>query len=90
MLESDLSLLRSPKQTRKSDLKVELIINSSFLVVARMNKESLHEKDSETFMNPCHLETMLQPIKDLCSTRRFPKQAGTSFQGRNHSQIGSP
>jgi hypothetical protein len=41
MLESDLSPLRSPKQIRKSDLKVELILKSSFLVVARMNKESL-------------------------------------------------
>ena len=41
MLESDLSPLRSPKKTRKSDLKVELILNSSFLVVARMNNESL-------------------------------------------------
>jgi hypothetical protein len=41
MLESDLSTLRSPKYTRKSDLKIELILKSSFLVVARINKESL-------------------------------------------------
>jgi hypothetical protein len=41
MLESDLSLLKSPKYTRKYDVKVELILKSSFLVVARMNKESL-------------------------------------------------
>jgi hypothetical protein len=38
MLESDLLPLRSPKWTRKSDLKVKLILKSSFLVVARMNK----------------------------------------------------
>jgi hypothetical protein len=41
MLESDLSLLRSPKQTRKSYLKVELTLKPYFLVIARMNKESL-------------------------------------------------
>jgi len=35
-------------------MKVELILKSYFLVVARMNKVSLKEKDSETFMNPCH------------------------------------
>ena len=52
MLESDLSSLRSPKQTRKSDIKVELILKSSYLVVARMDKESLKKKDYETFMNP--------------------------------------
>ena len=54
MLESDLSPLRSSKYTRKSDLKVEFIMKSSFLFVARMNKESLWEKDFETFMNLCH------------------------------------
>jgi hypothetical protein len=37
MLESDLSPLKSPKWTRKSDLKVELILKSYFLVVAGMN-----------------------------------------------------
>jgi hypothetical protein len=41
MLESYLLPLRNPKYTRKSDLKVELIMKSSFLVVAMMNKESL-------------------------------------------------
>jgi len=41
MLESDLSPLRDLKYTRKSDLKVKLILKSSFLVVARMNKEFL-------------------------------------------------
>ena len=41
MLESDLSPLRSPKKSRKSYLKVEFIIKSSFLFVVRMNKESL-------------------------------------------------
>jgi hypothetical protein len=41
MLESDLSPLKSPKYTRKSNLKVEFILKSSFLFVARMNKEFL-------------------------------------------------
>jgi len=41
MLELDFSPLKSSKYTRKSDLKVELILKSYFLVVARMNKESL-------------------------------------------------
>jgi hypothetical protein len=54
MLESYLSPLKSSKYTRKCDLKVELILKFSFLVVARINKESLLEKDSKTFMNPCH------------------------------------
>jgi hypothetical protein len=41
MLESDLSPLRSSKYTRKSDLKVELILKFSFFVITRMNKEFL-------------------------------------------------
>jgi len=41
MLESNFSPLKSSKYTRQSDLKVELILKSSFFVVARMNKESL-------------------------------------------------
>ena len=40
MLESDLSPFKSPKYSRKSDLNVEVILKSSFLV-ARMNKGSL-------------------------------------------------
>jgi hypothetical protein len=36
MLESDFSPLKSSKWTRKSDLKVELILKSSFLIVARI------------------------------------------------------
>jgi hypothetical protein len=41
MLESDLSPLKSSKYTRTFDIKVEFILKSSFLFVARMNKESL-------------------------------------------------
>jgi len=40
MLESDLSPFKSSKYSRKSDLNVEVILKSSFLV-ARMNKGSL-------------------------------------------------
>ena len=54
MIGSYLSPLKSPKETRKSDLKVELNLKSSFLFVARMNKESSYEKNSETFMIPCY------------------------------------
>jgi len=41
MLESYLLPLRNPKYTRKSNMKVELIRKSSFLVIVRINKESL-------------------------------------------------
>jgi hypothetical protein len=33
---------------------------------------------------------MLQPIKDPCRARRFPKQATTSLYEKNPIQIGSP
>ena len=41
MIGSDLLPLEVPYKLRESNLKVELILNSSFLVVARMNKESM-------------------------------------------------
>jgi hypothetical protein len=79
MILSDLSPLRSSKKTRKSDLKVELILKSSFFVVVRMNKESSYEKNYETFMNLCHTwKLYCSPLKILIS-RRFPKQAATSL-----------
>jgi len=61
-------------------IKIKLICSKYFFsCVVRMNKESLWEKDSETLMNICHLKTILQPIKDPCRIRRFPKQALTSL-----------
>ena len=53
-------------------MKVELILKSSFFIVARMNKESLLEKDSDTFMNPCHTwKLCCSPLKILVALGDF-------------------
>ena len=57
MLESDLSPLRSPKQTRKSDLKVELILKSPIFM----------NPFGKSFFFSCQFQSGLSQLDLLCS-----------------------
>ena len=47
-------------------------MKSSFLIIIRMNKESLKEKDSETLMNPSHTwKLYCSPLKILVELGAF-------------------
>jgi hypothetical protein len=54
-------------------MKVEFILKSSFLFVAWMNKDPCKKRILNIYESLPHMETMLQPIKDIWRIRRFPK-----------------
>jgi hypothetical protein len=64
-------------------MKVEFILKSSFLFIARMNKESLQEKDFEIIMNPCHTwKLYCSPLKIFVELVDFQNKLPHLFRKR--------